>query len=81
MARQSNVRVGNEMRSPMGYILSRTKRLSEMLVLPNILWATQDLVTALDEWCAVNGVDRRNVSTSAKFMRGMTHVVFTFERE
>lgn len=73
----SEVKVGRELRDPMGWMLARTKRLADLLLLPNILRGATDIVEGLDRWCEHNGVDEGSVLLGdAIFVKGLQYVEY-----
>jgi hypothetical protein len=66
----------------MGWMLNRTKRLADLLLLPNVLDAAERLVLKLEEYCRAHCLDERHLTIAPdypKFMRGLSYVVFEFE--
>lgn len=51
------VRVGNEMANPMGWLMRRTKDVEELLAVPEVMGLAQQLISHLDNFCAVRQVE------------------------
>jgi hypothetical protein len=58
-----------------GWMIDRTKRLADLIALPNILQAVEDLVEALDDYAASRGVEPRELHDDVIFAAGMNYVV------
>jgi len=78
----SRVTVGREVRHEFGWLWARTKRLADLLLLPNVLRGAQDIVDGMDRWCDANGIPRDQVRLGdAKFIKGVTYVEYPLERQ
>lgn len=60
----------------------RTKRLANLLAEPQILAGALQLVQALDNWCAANGVPEKSVQLGdAIFVRGLDYIEYPLVSE
>lgn len=72
-----DVKVGRELSDPMGWLLARTKRLADLLALPNILRGAVDIVEGLDRWCECHQVEEGSVLLGdAIFVKGLQYVEY-----
>lgn len=56
LAPQSDARVTEEIRNPMGWVVGRTTRLAKLLEVPEVMEAVQRVVEHLDSYCDVEEV-------------------------
>lgn len=73
----TDVKLGREIRSDWGWLWTRTKRLANLLLEPNILRGAEQMVEAMDRYADANEIAQEKLALGdAKFIKGMTYVEF-----
>lgn len=73
----TDVKLGREIRSDFGWLWTRTKRLANLLLEPNILRGAEEMVEAMDRYADANDIDQTKLTLGdAKFIKGMTYVEY-----
>lgn len=71
---KSDAQVTSEIRNPMGWVVGRTGRLAKLLELPEIQEIAKDVVSHLDNYCAVEEVDPDDLSGNVLRTRTLRYI-------
>jgi hypothetical protein len=57
----TDARVGREMGREMGWLIRRTKRVEELLALPEVMKMASDLAEYMEHYCAIEQVEAKDL--------------------
>lgn len=74
LAPQSDARVTEEIRNPMGWVVGRTGRLAKLLELPEVQEIAQQVISHLDNFCDVEGIEPDELQGNVTRTRALRYI-------